>query len=215
MPVPVPPEKIALLAPRCDAVYSAAFAVGQAVLERYGIADSRLRVIHFLAQILHETGGLALKFENLRYSPARLPAVWPSRFHPLGSLDPHQYAYQPEKLANAVYGGRMGNVAQGDGFLYRGRGMLQLTGKDSYARATTILQLRSPDAPDLTLQPDAVCSAEWSLHVAAAEWAARGCNCAADCDDLEQVTRCINGGVIGLSERAAWRARVRPLFLPG
>ncbi len=215
MPVPVPLEKIALLAPRCDAAYQAAFAVGQAVLERYGIADSRKRVVHFLAQILHETGGLALRFENLHYSPARLVAVWPSRFQPHGPLDPEAYAYQPEKLANAVYGGRMGNVAQGDGFLYRGRGMLQLTGKDSYARATTILQLRSPAAPDLTLHPDAVCSAEWALHVAAAEWAARGCNCAADRDDIEEVTRCINGGVIGLAERMSWTGRVRPLFLPG
>lgn len=215
MPVPVSPDQIAVLAPRCDPAYGAAFAVGQPVLERYGIADSRLRVVHFLAQILHETGGLALKYENLRYSPERLPKVWPSRFRPLGPLDPADYAHQPEKLANAVYGGRMGNLGQGEGYLYRGRGMLQLTGKDSYARATTILQLRSPAAPDLTREPDAVCSAEWCLHVAAAEWAARGCNCAADCDDIEEVTRCINGGVIGLAERKAWAARVRPLFLPG
>ncbi|MES2901677.1 MAG: lytic enzyme [Pseudomonadota bacterium] len=215
MPVPVLPEKIAQLAPHCVTEYRAAFETGQPVLERYGIADSRRRVVHFLTQILHETGGLALRFENLRYSPARLPAVWPSRFRPLGPLDPEEYAYQPEKLANAVYGGRMGNVAQGDGFLYRGRGMLQLTGKGSYARATTILQLRSPAAPDLTDVPDAVCSAEWCLHVAAAEWAARGCNCAADRDDIEEVTRCINGGIIGLPERIAWSAKVRPLFLPG
>lgn len=212
MPISVLPCQIAELAPLCADAYLAAFAAGQEVLDQYAISDSPLRVAHFLAQVLHESGALTRQHENLHYSPERLPVVWPRRFRPLGPLDPADYAFNPQKLADAVYGGRMGNTGPGDGYTFRGRGLLQLTGKDSYARATTILQLRSPLAPDFTLDPDAVCAAEWCLHVAASEWTARGCNAAADGDDLEQVTRCVNGGIIGLNERRAWLARTRLIY---
>lgn len=215
MPVSISLSQIAAFAPRCTDNYLAAFAAGQDVLDQYAISDSPLRVAHFLAQVLHESGALTLQFENLHYSPERLAVVWPRRFRPLGPLEPADYAFNPEKLANAVYGGRMGNTAPGDGYTFRGRGLLQLTGKDSYARATTLLQLRFPLAPDFTRDPDAVCAAAWCLHVAASEWAARGCNAAADADDLEQVTRNINGGIIGLNERRAWLARTRLIYSSG
>lgn len=212
MPVAVLFEQIARLAPQCGAAYRDAFGKGQTVLDRYGISDNALRVAHFIAQMLHESGALTLQYENLRYSPARLPKIWPQRFKPLGPLDPRKYAWNPQKLANEVYRGRMGNVAPGDGYLYRGRGLLQLTGKDSYARATAILRLSMPNAPDLTREPDAVVSAQWCLQVAAASWQARGCNAAADLDDVAKVTFLINGGAIGLAERIIWTGKTRAVW---
>lgn len=212
MAVLVSLEQIDQLAPRCSGAYRSAFETGRAVLERYGISDNPRRVAHFLAQMLHESGALTLQYENLRYSPERLPKIWPRRFRPLGPLDPRKYAWNPEKLANEVYRGRMGNVKPGDGYLYRGRGMLQLTGKDSYARATAILQASVPGAPDLTREPDAAVSAEWSLHVAAGAWQAHGCNAAADLDDVAKVTFLINGGAIGLAERILWTGKTRAVW---
>ncbi len=212
MPVVVTLDQVDRLAPQCDAVYRAAFGANQAVLARYGVSARRLRVVHFMAQVLHESGALTLKFENLHYSAERLARIWPRRFRPQGPLDPEEYANNPEKLANEVYGGRMGNCAPGEGYLYRGRGLLQLTGKDSYARATTFLQQCSAGAPDLTCEPDAVVSAAWCLTVAAAEWAARGCNQAADEDDVAKVTQLINGGEIGLSERIMWTSKTRKVW---
>jgi len=212
MSVVVTLDQVARLAPLCVAVYQEAFRASGPVLARYGVSARRLRVVHFMAQVLHESGALTLQFENLRYSAERLSKIWPRRFKPLGPLDPLDYANNPEKLANEVYAGRMGNCAVGEGYLYRGRGLLQLTGKDSYVRATTFLKQSSANAPDLTREPDAVVSAAWCLNVAAADWAARGCNHAADQDDVAKVTHLINGGEIGLSERIMWTAKTRKVW---
>ena len=212
MSVVVTLEQVERLAPQCSAMYHAAFASAAPVLARYGVSARRLRVAHFMAQVLHESGALTLACENLNYSAERLVKIWPRRFRPIGPLDPEDYANNPEKLANAVYAERMGNSCPGDGYLYRGRGLLQLTGKDSYVRATTFLQQCSTSAPDLVREPDQVVSAAWCLNVAAAEWAARGCNQAADQDDVGKVTQLINGGEVGLAERIMWTARTRKVW---
>lgn len=209
MSVQVTLDQIATLAPSARSSYRDAFAAGQAVLDQYGISDNPLRVAHFMAQMLHESGALTIQFENLNYSAERLPKVWPSRFMPGGALDPAGFAHNAEKLANEVYGGRMGNVAAGDGFLYRGRGLLQLTGRDSYAEATSILRRTDAGAPDFTASPDAVIDAHWCLQVAASEWTAKKCNEAADQDLINTVTRRINGGLIGLAERIEWTKRTK------
>ena len=201
------------LAPNARSSYRDAFQNGQAVFDRYGISQTPLRVAHFMAQILHESGGLAIQFENLNYSAGRLPKVWPSRFKPSGALDPSAYANNPQKLANEVYGGRMGNSGPNDGYTYRGRGLLQLTGKASYQEATAILRRDNPAAPDLVAAPDEVIGAEWCLAVAAAEWAAKGCNVLADQDDIRRITRAINGGLIGLAERMEWASRTKAVWL--
>ena len=103
----------------------------------------------------------------------------------------------------------MGNINPDDGFLYRGRGLLQLTGKDSYSEATTILRKSDPVAPDFVKIPDAAIDAQWCLKVAASEWAAKGCNAAADQDLINTVTKRINGGLIGLAERIEWTRRTK------
>ena len=204
MAVNVTLEQIQRLAPNARSSYREAFQNGQAILDRCDISATPLRVAHFMAQVLHESGGLAIQVESLNYSPERLPKVWPTRFKPSGPLDPAAFAHNQEKLGNEVYGGRMGNTLPNDGFTYRGRGLLQLTGKDSYREATTTLRAQNPAAPDFVAVPDAVFSAQWCLAVAAAEWASKGCSAFADQDDISKVTRAINGGLIGLSDRTEW-----------
>jgi putative chitinase len=204
MPVNITLEQIQRLAPNARSSYREAFQNGQPVLDQSGISATPLRVAHFMAQMLHESGGLAIQIESLNYSAERLPKVWPTRFKPTGRLDPAAFAHNQEKLGNEVYGGRMGNTLPNDGFTYRGRGLLQLTGKDSYREATTTLRAQNPAAPDFVATPDAVFGGQWCLAVAAAEWASKGCNAFADQDDIRKVTRAINGGLIGLSDRTAW-----------
>jgi len=212
MPVQVTIEQIVRLAPSIRSSHREAFRLGQAVFDTFGISESALRVAHFMAQILHESGAFTVQFENLYYSPQRLPKVWPKRFKPNGPLDPAKYAYNPQKLANEVYGGRMGNIGPNDGFTYRGRGLLQLTGRDSYAEATAILRQSFPEAPDFTFDPDAVIGADWCIQVAAAEWFSKGCNELADQDAIRSITKAINGGLIGLADRIEWSKRTRSVW---
>ena len=204
MPVIVTLDQILHLAPNARSSYREAFQNGQPLLDRFSISDTPLRVAHFMAQVLHESDGLANQIESLNYSAERLPKVWPSRFKPTGPLDPADFAHNQQRLGNEVYGGRMGNTGPNDGFTYRGRGLLQLTGKDSYREATATLRAQSPDAPDFVDLPDAVFSAQWCLAVAVAEWASKGCNALADEDDIRKVTKAINGGLVGLSDRMEW-----------
>jgi putative chitinase len=212
MPVQVTLSQIAKLAPNARSSYRDAFAAADTVFDRYGISANTLRVAHFMAQILHESGGLTIQFENLNYSAERLPKVWPGRFKPKGPLDPSEFAHNPEKLAEAVYSKRMGNDQPGEGYKYRGRGLLQLTGKDSYKEATEICKKNKNDAPDFVLNPDEAINASWCLEVACAEWQAKGCNELADRDIIRSVTQKINGGLIGLADRQEWLKRTKNIW---
>lgn len=209
MAVLVTLEQITKLAPGVRPGYADAFAAGQQMLESFGIAESPLRLAHFIAQLMHESGALTKEYENLNYSARRLVQVWPWRFKPHGPLDPEAYAHDARKLANEVYGGRMGNTGPQDGYIYRGRGLLQLTGRGNYAAATARVRRCVPSGPDFAKEPDAVLAPGWSLAVAAGEWASRGCNQLADADDLEQITRRINGGTTGFVERQEWLRQTR------
>ena len=209
MPVEVTVAQVTQLAPNIRSVYQEAFAAGQPVLDLFHISENPLRVAHFMAQMLHETGGLAILIESLNYSPKGLVKTWPSRFQPKGPLDPAQYAHNEQTIANQVYGNRMGNTAPNDGYTFRGRGLLQLTGKDSYNTATKILRDSYTDAPDFAANPDTVISADWCLKVAAAEWSSKGCNGMADKDNVRAVTYAINGGYIGLPQRTEWLAKTK------
>jgi putative chitinase len=200
------------LAPNTRSSYRDAFQNGQGVLDQHKISETPLRIAHFMAQVLHESVGLAVQFENLNYSAERLPKVWPSRFKPKGPLNPIDYAHNPQKLANEVYGGRMGNTGPNDGFTYRGRGLLQLTGKASYQEATTILRKENLTAPDFVSSPDEVIRAEWCLAIAASEWVTKGCNALADQDNIRKITRAINGGQIGLADRMEWVKRTKAVW---
>jgi putative chitinase len=213
MTITVTIDQILRLAPNARSSYREAFENGQIVFDKSKISDTGLRVAHFMAQVLHESGGFTIQFENLNYSPERLPKVWSSRFKPKGPLDPHEFAHNPQKLANEVYGGRMGNNDRNDGYTYRGRGLLQLTGKDSYVEATTILRKDFPLVPDFAENPDEVISTQWCLQVAVSEWVAKGCNALADKDNIRAVTRAINGGLIGLAERTDWLKKTKAVWM--
>ena len=145
----------------------------------------------FLGQILHESDGLTQFTESLYYSAERLCVVWPHRFPTLSDARP--YSHNPEGLANKVYGGRMGNTAPGDGWTYRGRTPIQLTGKDAYVHMTELMGIDLVGNPDLLVQPD------YALQAAIHWWEDRIPD--AFIGDPEKVTQRVNGGLIGLADR--------------
>lgn len=158
----------------------------------------------FVAQCFHESAGFTKLEENLNYTAERLAQVWPNRFAtklPGGSVKPNQLALacakNPEKLANMVYANRMGNSSEnsGDGWRYRGRGLIMLTGKDNYVTASKITGVDFVNHPELVaLPPDAA-------GAAAAFWKINNLNAYADRGDYENLSKRVNGGSIGMSER--------------
>ena len=152
------------------------------------------RIAMFLAQVGHESGGLTATKENLNYRASQLLKVFPKYFR---DRDPAEYERKPEKIANLVYSNRMGNGDEdsGDGYKYRGRGLIQLTGHDNYNSFAnsmgmgideTVLYLEGPEG--------AAMSAAWF-------WNSRHLNAVADAGDVVKATKLINGGTIGLQER--------------
>lgn len=186
-----------------DAIIRAFANQAPEVLAEFGISDRQNRLHFFLAQVGHESGGLRITEENLSYSGPRMMQVWPSRFPTLASTV--GFAGDPEKLANKVYGGRLGNTAAGDGWKYRGRGFIQVTGKDGYKEVGDLAGL------DLVADPEAAMRPEHALRVAAAFWKWKKLNPKADAGDFVGVTKRINGGTIGLQDRFNWLEKVQSL----
>lgn len=166
--------------------------------------DTPLRTAHFLAQLAHESGFYP-KEENLTYkTPSRLCAVFPSRFPTVQSA--RAYVNNPEMLANRCYSGKLGNgnYESGDGWKYRGRGMIQLTGRDNYRKYGKLIGYDLEENPDLMKQYGI------SALVAGAYWQANNINAHADYDSLDQVTRMVNGPKKeGLRERGEYLRRAK------
>lgn len=164
-------------------------------LPKYGIAETRMRLAHFFAQILHESGCMRFDMENLNYSSEALLKVFAKYFETKEVAN--AYARQPEKIANRVYANRMGNCSEvsGDGWKYRGRGLIQLTGRNNYkAFAEWVGDDRVIDEPDLV-------SSEYAVHSAVFFWDKNNLNKLADKDDVVGLTKKINGGDNGLAHR--------------
>jgi len=164
-------------------------------LPRYEI-DTNLRISHFLAQIIHESGHLRYKKENLNYSVTGLRTVFGKYFN--NDAIAHDYARNPEKIANRVYASRMGNGDEksGDGYKYRGRGLIQLTGFNNYKECGEGLKL------DLLKNPDLLCeNSEVMVLSACWYWKKHGLNNPADNDALTEITKKINGGLNGFDDR--------------
>ncbi|SHM61472.1 putative chitinase [Duganella sacchari] len=167
-----------------------------------------LRQAAFLAQVLLESSEFHQLQESLSYSAERLRAVWPQRF--TSDEIAAAYSHQPEKLANNVYANRMGNgpEASGDGWAYRGRGLIQLTGRQNYASFSKAMGIDAVKDPDLLQQPTgAAMSAAWF-------WQAHGLNeladktSGADADEnFRLLTQRINGGTNGLPQRRSYWQR--------
>ena len=164
-----------------------------------------MRLAMFLAQVAHESGGLLHVSENLNYSAEALLACFPSHFD---SDTAEDYARQPERIADCCYADRMGNgnEASGDGWSYRGRGLIQITGRANYAACGAALGLDLIAHPELLETPaNAALSAAWF-------WASHGCNGLADAGDFVGITKRINGGVNGLADRQAYLARAQSVL---
>lgn len=175
--------------------------------EQFGI-DTPVRVVHFLSQVSYESGALNYVAENLNYSADGLLKTFPRYFKT--RAEAQLYARHPEKIANRVYANRMGNgsEASGDGWRYRGRGVIQITGKYQYqAYQTSGFCVGNLVAhPEwLEKSPGAYKSAMWF-------WYKNGCNELADRDDVVGVTRKINGGTNGLSTRQYYLRRFKKEF---
>lgn len=152
----------------------------------------------FLREILHESAMLSRLEEGLNYSAERLMQVWPTRFPTLESALP--YARNGQVLANKVYGGRMGNVEPGDGFKYRGRGVIMVTGRANYTALSKIMGIDLVNSPDLLAQPVI------ALKVAIAWW--EGNVPDSIMGDLKRVRKAVNGGSTGLTHTTELDAKV-------
>ena len=164
------------------------------ILPEYEI-NTPQRVAAFVAQCAHESGGFRALKENLNYKAESLIRVFPKYFKTLDEA--RHYEKQPEKIANKIYGSRMGNgdEASGDGFRYCGRGLIQLTGKDNYTWFAASLDMPVEEVPEyLGTFEGAVQSACWF-------WESNNLNQWADKGDILTMTKKINGGTIGLEDR--------------
>jgi putative chitinase len=191
--------------PKVDAWYTALVEI----LPKYGITTPR-RVAHFISQCAHESNNFRSLEENLNYSADALVRVFP-RYFGAGKRDAAAYARNPEKIANYVYmdqfrTAKMGNVNEGDGWRFRGRGLKQLTGRDNYTRFGKFVGMTAEQAAEyVATEKGAIESACWF-------WDTNKLNTIADTDDVVLMTRRINGGNIGLEDRQQRYNRALPLL---
>lgn len=157
--------------------------------------NTPLRLAHFLSQCSHESGNFKVVNENLNYSADGLKKVF-TKYFP-GNLA-ESYAKQPEKIASRVYGSRMGNGDEGskEGYKFRGRGFLQLTGKDNYDAFDKLVDENVVENPDLVSTKYPLLSAAWFFQRCLTK-----CDLGATDAAIESVTKCVNGGTNGLSDR--------------
>jgi putative chitinase len=192
-------QQFAQLFPRAQDPESWAKAMND-VFPTYEI-NTPQRVAAFLAQCGHESGGWTIFEENLNYSAQGLNSIFKKYFPTIDSAQP--YARQPEKIANRIYSNRMGNgdESSGDGYKYRGRGPIQLTGRANY---TKFAQEMFDDWQNVIDNPDWVTAdRDFALMSAIWFWNANKLNVQADSGDIKLMTKKINGGYIGLDDRIA------------
>jgi len=158
----------------------------------------------FIGQCAHESKNFRTLEEDLYYSAAGLMRTWPSRFPSPDVAE--QYAKNPEKIANKVYAGRLGNNEEGDGWKFHGRGLIQLTGRDNYERCGKALSI------DLISQPDLLVDCNFACLSAGWFWNKAGLNDLADSQDYETMTRRINGGLDGFEDRKAKIAHAKSVL---
>ena len=160
--------------------------------------NTPLRLAHFLAQTGHESGGFKATSENLNYGAKGLLGIFKKYFPTEAKAK--EYERKPEKIANLVYGGRMGNgpEASGEGFKFRGRGYIQLTGKDNYKAFDAVVPEDILANPDLVATKYPLLSAAWFFHKNGLHKIAdKGATDAV----VTEVTKRVNGGTIGLADR--------------
>ena len=177
--------------PEADAWADAAMEI----LPKYEITTAN-RIAGFFAQVGHESSGLKTLEENLFYRAETLDKIFPKYFKNAGR-NAAEYAKQPEKIANIVYASRMGNgdTASGDGYKFRGRGAIQLTGRENYTNFGKTIGLTAEQVIDY------VQTKKGALESACWYWKSRNLNAACDASDIVKMTKLVNGGTIGLEDR--------------
>lgn len=169
----------------------------ESMVEKFNITNP-LRLSHFLAQAAHESGNFKFLKENLNYSADSLLKVFPKYFKDKATAD--KYARNPEKIASRVYASRMGNgdEASGEGFKFRGRGYIQLTGKDNYKAFSNFIGEDCVANPDLVSDKYPLISAAWFFDKNNL-WTI--CDKGASDEVVTSVTKRVNGGTHGLADR--------------
>jgi putative chitinase len=162
--------------------------------QRFGIL-SPIQQASFIGQCGHECGQFKILEENLNYKAETLMKLWKSRFPTIDIAN--EYARNPKKIANKVYASRMGNrdEASGDGYRFRGRGCIQLTGHANYFHAGQAC------GEDFVMNPDLVATPKYAAMTAGWFWSTHKLNQYADTRDFLMMTKKINGGIIGLDDR--------------
>jgi putative chitinase len=209
-----PVDAVSRLARGARDNYVQALRQGDPLFDEHGI-NTPLRMSHFLAQALHETGGFTIRRESTDYSAPRLLEIFGVNRHSAAvtPAEAQRLAHHQEDIAERVYGlgnprkaRELGNTQPGDGFLYRGNGVLQTTGRGNHRRMAATCGIDFEGNPDLVTAP------EHALKPALQEWTQNDLNAFADRNDIRTITLKINGGLIGLAERQAWFERVWPLL---
>jgi len=163
------------------------------ILPKYEI-NTPNRIAGFFAQCGHESMNFTVLSENLNYRAETLEKLF-SKYFSKSGRNAADYAKQPEKIANVIYGGRMRNTEEGDGWRFRGRGVIQLTGRDNYTAFGLTIDMTAEQVIDyVTTKKGALESACWY-------WNSRNINAACDANDITKMTKLVNGGTIGLDDR--------------
>ncbi len=198
-------EALAQLCPNASKTILAGIADNAHLLDQAGI-NTPIRLRHFFARVCVETGGLRSLEENLNYTAQRAHEVWPTRF-PTAAAAP--YASNPAKLAEKVYGGRLGNTAPGDGWKFRGSGLLQSTGGGNFAK------IEAATGMPVVANPELLRTFPGALQSATIYWTNRKINALADRNDTTGVCKAVNGGTIGLADQRIWLAKAAKVWPDG
>jgi putative chitinase len=213
--IQVTKEQLRSLASKARPEYLQTFENADEVFAKYGLNDSPLRLAHFMAQVLHETGAFTIMFENMNYSSQALVSLFSNRISAAdadkyGRTD--QHAADQRMIGDTIYGGawglkNLGNTQPDDGYNFRGTGLLQMTGRGSRTTIGTKLGV------DLVNTPDNAADPKYLLAIACEEWNEKGCSPFADKDDILTITKRINGGTNGLDSRKDWLVKTKAVWL--
>ncbi|HEV7684794.1 MAG TPA: hypothetical protein VGO68_21975 [Pyrinomonadaceae bacterium] len=200
------------VAPKANSQYLQAIREGSSKFEEAGITTPQ-RMAHFLAQVMQETGTLKVLREDMGYKVPQMLKIFGVHHHSANvtAAEAPGLAHNGPALAERVYGlgnphkaHELGNTQPGDGFRYRGNGVLQMTGREAHRRMGLATGL------DFEGNPDLATLAEHALKPALKEWSDGHLNSAADSNDIVKITRKINGGENGLTERREFFAELLP-----
>ena len=209
-----PLKALKVVAPSARDNYLEAIRQGDALFEQHGI-NTRERMAHFIAQAMQETGAFTVLRENMNYSAPRLLEIFGVGKHSakVTKAEAPILAHHPEAIAERVYGlgnpkkaTELGNTHAGDGFAYRGNGIMQTTGRGNHRRIGNACGVDFEGNPNLVTAP------EHALKPALQEWTESSLNAFADKNDIRTITLRINGGLNGLAERKAFFKRLLPLL---